>query len=80
MSTPLTDLIARLRDPVNNWNSGGRFEAADAIERLASERTDMLAALKHAAGKIADLEYHWIGDKADLWGPISAVIAKAEGR
>lgn len=30
----MTDIVKRLRDPVNNWNSGGRFEAADEIERL----------------------------------------------
>lgn len=27
-------IVERLRDPVNNWNSGGRFAAADLIERL----------------------------------------------
>lgn len=47
--------------------------------RLIAAAPDMLAALKHAAGKLADLEYHWIGDKAELWGPIRAAIAKAEG-
>jgi hypothetical protein len=31
------DLLARLRDPVNNWNSGLRFVAADEIERLQRE-------------------------------------------
>jgi len=30
----MSDIVERLRDPVNNWNSGGRFEAADEIERL----------------------------------------------
>lgn len=28
------DIVQRLRDPANNWNSGGRFEAADHIENL----------------------------------------------
>jgi predicted aldo/keto reductase-like oxidoreductase len=30
----MTDIVSRLRDPSTNWNSGGRFEAADEIERL----------------------------------------------
>ena len=33
----MTDIVERLRDPVNNWNSGGRFEAAAEIERLTAE-------------------------------------------
>lgn len=42
------ELVERLRDPVNNWNSGGRFEAAAAIELLAAERDAAQAKLAEA--------------------------------
>lgn len=32
----MDDIVKRLRDPENNWNSGGRFEAANEIERLTA--------------------------------------------
>jgi IS5 family transposase len=32
----MDDLVKRLRDPTNNWNSGGRFEAAARIEAQAA--------------------------------------------
>lgn len=30
----MTDIVERLRNQLEYWNSGGRFEAADEIERL----------------------------------------------
>jgi hypothetical protein len=52
------------------------------IEEAAMYRAapDLLAALKHAAGRLSDLEYFWAGTDEELWGPIRGAIAKAEGR
>lgn len=49
------------------------FES-DRIDREA-ENERLRAALRHAAARLSDLEYHWLGTDADLWGPIRAVLA-----
>jgi hypothetical protein len=80
----MSDLVKRLRDPVNNWNSGGRFEAADRIETLETMlrchtdgRLVMLArieALEAALRKISKL-YGNYGYAEDI-----ARAALAEGQ
>ncbi len=51
----MSDIVKRLRDPVNNWNTGGRFEAADTIEALQAR----LDRLEKALRRIADNPYKY---------------------
>ena len=55
----MTDIVERLRDPVNNWNSGGRFEAADEIEKLREQNEQLHTAL---ADKLAG-DVSWAVDR-----------------
>lgn len=48
------DLVKRLRDPVHNWNSGGRFEAVDRIESLEAEVERLRMAVIDLAENITD--------------------------
>ena len=58
-------IVERLRDPVNNWNSGGRFAAADHIEALEASVVG-LTQERDFHRETADLHAERIARAADL--------------
>ena len=47
----------------------------------ANKRIEALeAALRHASGYLADLEYHYHGDREAMWKPIRAALAPEQDK
>lgn len=80
--TDAAELVKRLRDPENNWNSGGRFEAAAEIERLcdllAAQQDDACTDIAYANGAKAILQrlQHLRGDPA--WADCEKIVRDRE--
>ena len=66
------DIVNRLRNQLEYWNSGGRFEAADEIERLR-------AALREIKSQCASgISHTWIDRVARI--ALNEQIASGEER
>ena len=52
-------------------------EAGEMWVRKDNRIEQLGAALRHASGHLADLEYHYHGDREAMWKPIRAALAQS---